>query len=170
MKRILTFALVACPIAAMAAPGEITPMARYCPEALVDSRPLMTSALVPTTAEAVGRGHADERAEFFTVPHENLVFSKMQVQGLSACAVFPAEGNDGWTEASVNSHLELLGLVSAEQCSIEGQVIWLSSLPNLKRKGVTVGLAVSDGVVSEILAYETPELTRPSDCKSEGME
>ena len=152
------------PVAGLASPGEITPMARYCVEALVDSRPLITSAMLGTTAEAVGRGDADERVEFFTVPHEDLVFSRLNVEGLSACTVFVKPEAEGWSEASVIGHLQALGMIPAPDCDSADQAVWFSTLPNLKRHGVTAVMNVADGRVDEILAYETPELTRPSDC------
>lgn len=163
--------LLAMPVeAAHAAPGEITPMARYCVEALVDSRPLMTSAMIATTADDVGRDDADERTEFFVIPHEDLVFSRVQVSGLSACSVFMKDGAEGWSEASVSDHLMALGLLAAPECATEGQAFWFSQLTNLKRHGVTAVVDLSDGVVEEILAFETPDLTRPSDCQKETSE
>ncbi len=36
---VISLGLMALPLAAQAAPRDITPMARYCVEALVDSRP-----------------------------------------------------------------------------------------------------------------------------------
>ena len=163
---ILTGLLLTLPAAAaQAAPGEITPMARYCAEALVDSRLLMTSAMIATTAKEAGRPDADERTEFFVVPHEDLVFSRLQVSGLSACSVYPMDGAEGWTEASVNDHLQALNLLVAPECdSDEGHAFWFSQLPNLKRRGVTVVVDRADGAVNEILAFETPDLSRPSDC------
>ena len=171
MRLALLFtAVMTLPVVAEAAPKDITPMARYCTEALVDSRPLMTSALIGTTAEAVGRGDADERVEFFTVPHEKLVFSRLEVSELYACTVFPMEGSDGWTEASVAEHLLGLHMLEAPDCVREGETYWFSSLPNLRRKGVTAVADIEDGAVVEILAFETPELTRPSDCEKDASE
>jgi len=139
-------------------------MAGYCVEALMDSRPLMTSALVPSTAKEAGRKDADERAEFYVVPHEQLVFSRMNVGNLSACSVFLQDGAEGWSIASVSAHMKTLGLVAAPECAKDGTEFWFSQLPNLKRRGVTAVADVSDDVVLEILAFETPEISRPSDC------
>lgn len=168
--RLLLLSLITTglPLVAMAAPTPITPMAGYCVEALVDSRPLMTSAMIATTADAVGRGDADERVEFFTVPHEDLVFSRLEMSGLSACTVFVEDGAEGWTEASVADHMERLGMLTGPDCEMGDEVFWFSSLPNLKKNGVTAVMRTEDGVVDEILAYETPKLARPSDCKPEG--
>lgn len=170
MRAGLCLILTQLPGIALAAPGDITPMARYCSEALVDSRPLMTSALIPTTAKAVGRGDADERVEFFTVPQESLVFSRITLSGLSACTVFPTESHEGWSEDSVAGHMEGLGLIPAPDCGQEGEEIWFSTSHNLKRNGVTVVVGMEDGAVREILAYETPDLIRPSDCKKDEVQ
>ena len=159
-----TVALLGLPAMAEAASRDITPMAGYCVEALVDSRPLMTSALMPTTAKAVGRADADERVEFFTVPHEELVFSRLDVSGLFACTVFLQEGAAQWDKASVEQHFERLGMITGPDCAQEGQAFWFASLKNLRGKGVTAVADVKNGAVVEILAFETPELTRPSDC------
>ncbi len=168
MKQVAMIAgLMGLPMMGQAATQDITPMAGYCVEALVESRALMTSALMPSTAEAVGRGDADERVEFFTVPHEDLVFSRMDVHGLSACSVFLNKSGDGWNTASVEAHFERFGMLSGPDCSRDGQEFWFTSLKNLKGNGVTAVLDVKDGMVVEILAFETPELSRPSDCKKD---
>lgn len=162
--------LMALPAMSHATSRDLTPMAGYCVEALVDSRPLMTSALVPSTARDVGRADADERTEFFTVPHEELVFSKLQVSGLFACTVFLQEGAAQWTLSSVEQHFEAFGMITGDACVRDDQVFWFTSLKNLRGKGVTAVMDVQDGTVAEILAFETPELSRPSDCKPEGAE
>jgi len=167
---VISLGLMALPLAAQAAPRDITPMARYCVEALVDSRPLMTSALIATTAKNVGRGDADERTEFYTVPHEELVFSRLQLSGLSACSVFPEDGAEGWSEASVAKHMEVAGMLAAPDCAKDGVAFWFSPVANLKRRGVTAVVEVAKGEVAEILAYETMELSRPSDCKTEAAQ
>ncbi|MFK7941110.1 MAG: hypothetical protein AB8B82_17150 [Roseovarius sp.] len=166
----LILAMLGLPMTAGAETRDITPMASYCVEALVDSRPLMTSALIPTTAKAVGRDDADERVEFFTVPHEDLVFSRLDVSGLSACTVFLQVGAVKWDKASVENHFEKLGMITGEACQHEGQAFWFATLKTLRGKGVTAVMEVDGETVTEILAFETPELTRPGACQPEDAE
>ncbi|MDF1668548.1 MAG: hypothetical protein P1U83_02935 [Roseovarius sp.] len=133
----LSLLLLALPMAAQSASGDLTPMA--------------------------GREAANERAEFYVVPHEQLVFSRMNTGNLSAFAAFAQEGAEGGSMASFTAHMTPLGLIATSECSRDGTEFLFSQLPNLKRRGITAVADVSDDVVSEILAFVTTEISRPNE-------
>lgn len=142
--------------------------AGHCVGALMEELELMTSAMVATTVDGVGRPGADPRAEMFTVPQEDAVFSIFDFDDTRSCVVAPLAGTAAWVRSDLEHDLRQMGLEEAPDCARDDVAVWVWPARNGAGRSVSVGIEGDATEVRWLMAFETLDVTDPEECKDAG--